>query len=153
MQADGPQNPLVNWFREPLNISDARKGSSKSLNTVRPPDLLNRLCKIKFPGVILARKAALALREAQQVKQMVHYTGMVASGWQRWLDPSVGLRRHTHKPQLQRGLSLLVGAENQPGRTPRAPPDTISAQQTQTAALVVVSVPHSQSRAHLMRLV
>lgn len=89
-----------------------KKGFSKSLNTVRLPDPLNRLCKIKFTGAINARKAALALQEAQQVKQMVHYTGMVwshhGSGWQRWLDASVGLRRYTHKSQLQQGLSLLV---------------------------------------------
>lgn len=56
-----------------------KKGFSKSLDTVRLPDPLNRLCKIKFTGAINGRKAALAAQEAQQVKQMVDYSGMVWS--------------------------------------------------------------------------
>lgn len=115
--------PQVNWFNKLTSVMQGeKKVFSKSLDTVRLPDPVNRLCKIKFTGVFECQESSIGTRGGPtgEADGSLYWEGVEPSwpsGWQRWLhcccdgrgkDPSVGLCRYTHKSQLQQGLSLLV---------------------------------------------
>lgn len=63
---------------------------SKSLDTVRLPDPVNRLCKIKFTGVFECQESSIGTRGGPtgEADGSLYWEGVEPSwpsGWQRWL--------------------------------------------------------------------